>query len=188
MIMRGLLGTNARPVGLNTGGGVRDRMGVSEDPRLAALATLYELRLDAFVRTAAAIAGSREAGRDAVNDAFVTAIRKRHQYRGEGRLEAWLWRIVIHEAMKTRGRVNRDREHESDAASTNGHLEPSPELRATIALLPERQRLILFLRYYADLDYQQIADTLEIRRGTVSASLHAAHQTLRRQLEEVIER
>jgi RNA polymerase sigma-70 factor (ECF subfamily) len=58
-------------------------------------------------------------------------------------------------------------------------------LQATIALLPDRQRVILFLRYYADLDYQQIADTLGIRRGTVSAALHAAHQTLRRHLEEV---
>lgn len=161
---------------------------MSEDQRLAALADLYELRLDAFVRTAAAIAGSREAGRDAVNDAFVTAIRRRQQYRGEGTLEAWAWRIVIREALKTRSRSRRERRHESDAAATNGHLDPRPELRATIALLPERQRLILFLRYYADLDYQQIADTLEIRRGTVSAALHSAHQTLRRQLEEVIER
>jgi DNA-directed RNA polymerase specialized sigma24 family protein len=48
--------------------------------------------------------------------------------------------------------------------------------------------LILFLRYYADLDYQQIADALELRRGTVSAALHSAHQTLRRHLEEMIER
>jgi DNA-directed RNA polymerase specialized sigma24 family protein len=50
------------------------------------------------------------------------------------------------------------------------------------------QWLILFLRYYADLDYQQIADALELRRGTVSAALHSAHQTLRRHLEEMIER
>jgi RNA polymerase sigma factor (sigma-70 family) len=79
-------------------------------------------------------------------------------------------------------------EHDSTRASTNGHLDQTSELLATVALLPERQRLILFLRYYADLDYQQIADTLELRRGTVSAALHSAHQTLRRQLEEMSER
>ena len=67
----------------------------------------------------------------------------------------------------------------------NGHPADFTALRGRLALLPERQRLILFLRYYADLDYQQIADVLDLRRGTVSAALHAAHNTLRQQLEEV---
>ena len=48
-----------------------------------------------------------------------------------------------------------------------------------IADLPERQRLVLFLRYYADLDYRQIADALGIRRGTVGATLNQAHAALR---------
>src|SRR5206468_6238374 len=39
----------------------------------------------------------------------------------------------------------------------------------------ERQRLVLFLRYYADLDYAAIADTLGIGPGTVGASLNHAH-------------
>jgi RNA polymerase sigma factor (sigma-70 family) len=51
--------------------------------------------------------------------------------------------------------------------------------------LPERQRLALFLRYYADLDYRTIADTLGIRPGTVAATLNAAHATLRSTLSEV---
>jgi RNA polymerase sigma-70 factor (ECF subfamily) len=165
-------------------------MGVSEDLQLAALESLYDVRLDAFVRTAAAITGDRESGRDAVNDAFVAAIRKLGQFRGEGTLDAWVWRVVVREALKTRRRSGRriQQEHASTIASTNGHLDQTSELQATVALLPQRQRLILFLRYYADLDYQQIADTLELRRGTVSAALHAAHQTLRPHLEEMIER
>jgi RNA polymerase sigma factor (sigma-70 family) len=47
------------------------------------------------------------------------------------------------------------------------------------------QRLALFLRYYADLDYAGIAEALDISRGTVSATLHAAHATLQTQLSEV---
>jgi RNA polymerase sigma-70 factor, ECF subfamily len=165
-------------------------MGVSEDPQLAALESLYDLKLDAFVRTAAAIIGERESGRDAVNDAFVAAIRHRRQFRGEGTLEAWVWRVVVRESLKTRRRSGRrlERERASMVESTNGHLGETSELLATVALLPERQRLILFLRYYADLDYQQIADALKLRRGTVSAALHSAHQTLRRHLEEMSER
>jgi RNA polymerase sigma factor (sigma-70 family) len=50
-------------------------------------------------------------------------------------------------------------------------------------MLPERQRLVLFLRYYADLSYTQIGAALGLRTGTVSATLAAAHRTLRARLE-----
>jgi RNA polymerase sigma factor (sigma-70 family) len=52
-------------------------------------------------------------------------------------------------------------------------------------LLPERQRLVLFLRYYADLGYSAIAEALGISPGTVASTLNAAHESLRRNLEEV---
>jgi RNA polymerase sigma factor (sigma-70 family) len=54
-----------------------------------------------------------------------------------------------------------------------------------VAALPERQRLAVFLRYYADLDYRAIAQVLGIEVGTVSATLSSAHRALRRSLEEV---
>ena len=54
---------------------------------------------------------------------------------------------------------------------------------AAIRRLPERQRLTLFLRYYADLDYAAIADVLGVSPGTVGASLHAAHNALEARLQ-----
>jgi len=48
-----------------------------------------------------------------------------------------------------------------------------------VAALPERQRLMVFLRYYADLDYRAIATALGVKTGTVSATLNAAHAALR---------
>jgi RNA polymerase sigma factor (sigma-70 family) len=68
--------------------------------------------------------------------------------------------------------------------SANGHA-PDAGVRALLAALPERQRLVLFLRYYADLDYRSIAEVLEIQPGTVGATLNQAHAAIRRQLEEV---
>ena len=59
------------------------------------------------------------------------------------------------------------------------------ELAALIVVLPERQRLAIFLRYYADLDYRAIADALGIEVGTVSATLATAHASLRNALMEV---
>jgi RNA polymerase sigma factor (sigma-70 family) len=66
--------------------------------------------------------------------------------------------------------------------ATNGLGDP---IRALVAALPERQRLVLFLRYYADLDYERIALALGISPGTVAATLNQAHSRLRAQLEEV---
>jgi RNA polymerase sigma-70 factor (ECF subfamily) len=54
-----------------------------------------------------------------------------------------------------------------------------------VGLLPERQRLVLFLRYYADLPYERIGEVLGIERGTVAATLHAAHASVRQTMREV---
>jgi len=70
-------------------------------------------------------------------------------------------------------------------ADAMGTQEADPDLRARLAALPERQRLVVFLRYFADLGYAEIAQLLGIEVGTVSATLHAAHAALRSQLEEV---
>jgi DNA-directed RNA polymerase specialized sigma24 family protein len=73
----------------------------------------------------------------------------------------------------------------SAAGRGNGRPEPDSELRARLAALPERQRLVVFLRYFADLEYSEIAAALGIHVGTVSATLYAAHANLRASVEEV---
>jgi RNA polymerase sigma factor (sigma-70 family) len=151
---------------------------------IAAIEELYRDGFPRFFRVARAMLGNEEQARDAVQEGFARAIQGRSGYRGKGTLEAWVWRTVVN--------VSADERHRKiDSApadyphATNGHEEDWPELRAAIAALPDRQRLVLFLRHYADLDYQTIAAALGIRRGTVAATLHAAHGALRRALMEV---
>ena len=78
-----------------------------------ALESLYRADLRRFVRAATAIVGDEGAGRDAVQDAFVQAVRKRTGYNGEAALETWVWRIVINEALALR----RSRASESERVS-----------------------------------------------------------------------
>jgi RNA polymerase sigma-70 factor (ECF subfamily) len=145
---------------------------------LAELEALYRARLPEFRRVAAAIAGDRELGSDAVQEAFASAVRKRRSFRGSGTLEAWVWRIVVNAARDARRR--RPAFAEPRESSSNGHAPVLP-----LDLLTERQREIVFLHYYADLDYVAIAEALAISPGTVGATLNAARQTLRTALEEV---
>lgn len=154
-----------------------------------ALEELYRSRYRRFLRLALALVGSRDAAADVVQEAFARTLRARHGFRGEGSLESWVWRAVINAAHThnewTRAHLELDERHEHDERGANGSVEPSPELRAAVAALPERQRHALFLRHYADLGYAQIGEVLGIAPGTVSATLHAAHGSLRRTLEEV---
>jgi RNA polymerase sigma factor (sigma-70 family) len=152
--------------------------------RLVEIEEVYRSRYGAFLRVATAVVGHEQLARDAVHDGFVRAVRHRRRFRGEAPLEAWLWRIVINEARKQRTREAR--EPVPGAAAEPGWDNGAAEqLRALIAALPERQRLVLFLRYYADLDYSSIAESLGIASGTVGATLTAARSTLRRKLQEV---
>ena len=167
--------------------------GVETDssPRSATVETLgdlYQCNYHRYLRVAEAIVGDVELACDVVQEAFARAIRSRSDYRGAGSVEAWVWRTVVNAARNAR----RDKPpahlplHElgDEASSRNGDA-PRGDVRAVIAALPERQRLVLFLRYYADLDYQRIGDVLEIQPGTVGATLNQAHSALRRTLEKV---
>jgi RNA polymerase sigma-70 factor (ECF subfamily) len=145
----------------------------------------YRARLPEFRRVAAAIVGDRELALDAVQEGFALAVRERASFRRDGPLEAWLWRIVVNSARAHLRRGPATVELEA-LASSNGQAEDAEDrVRAAMMLLPERQRLVLFLRYYADLDYAAIADALEISAGTVGATLNAARASMSRLLQEV---
>jgi len=147
---------------------------------------LYERRLREFRRVAAAILDSREAAEDVVQEAFVRAVRARDSFAGDGPLDAWVWRIVLNAARDARARASRELDAGAPIAAPTDSTDERRELvRAAVEQLPERQRLILFLRYYADLDYRSIAETLSISDGTVAATLNAAHARLRQLLTEV---
>jgi RNA polymerase sigma-70 factor (ECF subfamily) len=153
----------------------------------AGIEAAYRTSAAEFLRVATAIAGSREGGRDAVQEALARTLARRVTFRGTGTVEAWLWRAVVNSARNVRDRSPRlaDGPH-ADPAGQDDVDERGHAVRVALAALPERQRLALFLRYYADLDYAAIAAALGVRRGTVSATLNHAHATLRAALEEEV--
>jgi DNA-directed RNA polymerase specialized sigma24 family protein len=160
----------------------------SGSPTVEDLAELYRRGYHTYLRVAEAILGDVELAHDAVQEAFARAIRRRTSFRGTGTLEGWTWRTVVNAARNAR----RDLEWKHEPLGDLGEAMPvavgaSPghEVRRVIAALPERQRLVLFLRYYADLDYRAIAEALELQTGTVGATLNQAHAAVRRALEEV---
>ncbi len=149
---------------------------------------IYRERFHRFVRVAQAITRSRESAVDAVQEAFASTLRSRHSYRGRGTVEAWIWSSVVNTARKTvraQSTVPLADPSTLEALAVFSDDVDEDEVRLVIGALPERQRLVLFLRYYADLDYRAIAEALELEVGTVGATLNQAHGNLRRLLTEV---
>ena len=146
---------------------------------LEELATLYRERLGDFTRVATAIVGDEDAGRDAVQDAFATAVRKRRRFRGDGSLEAWVWPIIVNAARDARRRRSRYRRDVPEPTVARAE-----KLGLPLHRLTERQREVVFLHYYADLDYAAIAAALGISQGTVGATLSASREVLREALTQ----
>ncbi len=115
------------------------------------------------------------------------AVRLRGSFVGRGPLEAWVWRIVVNVARDRSGARHRDEPVSVplEATGADERDERAELVRLAVEQLPERQRLALFLRYYADLDYASIASALDVKGGTVAATLNAAHKRVQELLSEV---
>jgi RNA polymerase sigma-70 factor (ECF subfamily) len=146
-----------------------------------ALEELYRARFGVFRDGLAGIVSSREVARDVVQEAFARALRDRKKFRGEGSLEAWVWRIALHQAFKARREL---RAHwDEDAEPYALDAEPrDDEVRAAVRALPPRRRLVVFLRYFADLQYDEIASICGVSEGTVAATISQSHTELLRHL------
>jgi RNA polymerase sigma factor (sigma-70 family) len=149
-----------------------------------AIEAVYRARHRGFGDALATVTGSRESARDAVQEGFAIALAKRSQFRG-GSLEAWVWKIALRCALQGRRAGLRD--------GLNGSLdaidprlpasEGDPALADAIRRLPPRRRLMVFLRYFADLSYADIAEACDVSEGTVAAALAQARAALAQELD-----
>jgi RNA polymerase sigma-70 factor, ECF subfamily len=152
--------------------------------RLWAVEQIYRTRLPELCRVAAAISGSRQGAPDLVQEAFVRAVRRIDSFRGDGPLEGWLWRIVVNVASNGRRQpLSLALPGDEPGTDSSPASDARAELASAMLQLSERQRLIVFLHYYADLDYATIAEALSISSGTVGATLTTARAALGRAIE-----
>jgi RNA polymerase sigma factor (sigma-70 family) len=115
-----------------------------------------------------------------VQEAFARALAAPARERGEAHLAAYVWKIAFRVALEQRRRTG-----PPTGALDPQLLEPQrdPELAAAVRALPPRRRLIVFLRYFGDFSYAEIAAACEVSEGTVAAALAQAHAQLRAVLE-----
>ena len=138
---------------------------------------VYRARYVGFRNALVPVAGGFEAARDAVQEGFALALRRRRSFRGEGSLEAWIWTIAYREALRARRAGDVVLEEAVDGAVDLG-IRGDDELAAAVQALSPRRKLVVFLRHYAGFSYAEIAGLCAISEGTVAATLAQAHAEL----------
>ena len=125
---------------------------------------------------------------DAVQETFLKAYRALPRFRGESSEKTWLMRIAVNtcrDAMRsgwfrhTDRRVTPDMLPEAAAPAEAG----DDALLAEVMNLPAKQREVVLLYYYQDMDTHEIAKALGIAHSSVSGRLRSARARLRAVLE-----
>ncbi|MEN8182567.1 MAG: sigma-70 family RNA polymerase sigma factor [Myxococcota bacterium] len=151
-------------------------------------------------RLALRVLRDEEQARDAVQDAFLKVYRSLGRFEGRSSFYTWLYRLVLNVCLDLRRRDRSDRHVEWDDSRSvepmmgtegaPGTLEPPQadaalrrELReqmaAAIEALPEAARETLILREVDGLSYAEIAEALQIPKGTVMSRLYYARRKVR---------
>ena len=160
-----------------------------------AFAALTRRHVDGAFRLAWAIIGSTADAEDAVQDAFSLAWRKRSSLRDPDRFDAWFAKILVNVCRERLRARARSRVHEVAVAfepvADHRAGSPGPDigLRGVIgdALtgLDPDHRIVVVLRYWADLTVDEIAERVGVPAGTVKSRLHYALRALAPSLEDV---
>jgi RNA polymerase sigma-70 factor (ECF subfamily) len=152
----------------------------------------YAAALFRFCRT-------KEDAEDATTEIFMKVKQKLGTYDSSRPFTAWLYKVASNHCwdMLRRRRIRQDLETGDLETLPLEHPDPnqleqlqidhtSKEVRAALAKLPDRARMALVLRYFSDMSYDEIADTLGVRRAFVGVLLLRARHQLRDVLAEMM--
>jgi RNA polymerase sigma factor (sigma-70 family) len=139
---------------------------------------------------------AREDAEDATNEVFMKVRQKLGTYDASRPFTAWLYKVASNHCwdMLRRRRIRQDLETGDVETLPLEHPDPgqlerlqnehtSKEVRAGLDKLPDRARMALTLRYFGDMSYDEIAETLGVRRAFVGVLLLRARHQLREILQ-----
>ena len=151
----------------------------------------FEMIIRTHSRTLFAIAygilQNREEAEDVVQDSLVKAWKMRWRVRDPDKFPAWLSMVARHRAHDAfRKRRSLPFIHETIEANSTDTVAMDEQLHSALATLPELHRAALTLRYFEELDYRTIENTLGLTNGALRGILGRALASLRKQLRPAL--
>ncbi len=137
---------------------------------------------------------NREEAEDVVQDTFVKAWKSRWRVRDAAKLPAWLSTIARHRARdmarKRRPEPLPENFESNEAVEFEGAAGKAAdidgEVRSALAQLPELHRAAVTLRYFEELDYGTIEQTLGLTNGALRGILGRALGLMRKRLKPAL--
>ncbi|OWY25234.1 RNA polymerase subunit sigma [Sphingobacteriales bacterium UPWRP_1] len=134
-----------------------------------------------------------EDANDVCQNVFIKVWRNLDSFKENSQLYTWLYRIATNESLTF---LNRKKKKASVQISTEDYdltkqLEADPyfegdnlqiQLQNAIASLPEKQRMVFLLRYYDEMKYEDMSETLDTSVGALKASYHHAVKKIEKYL------
>ena len=120
---------------------------------------------------------------DVLQNTFIKAWSAIDSFRGESRLQTWLFRIAINESLnflsKKKQTLSLDQNEgiganmlSSDSYFDGDQLQR--QFQKAIGTLPDKQRLVFNLKYFDEMKYEDMSDLLGTSIGALKASYHHA--------------
>lgn len=128
---------------------------------------------------------------DIVQDVFIEAYRNRHKLKDLKKGSAWLYKATIYRCKDHVRKLSRRKKRELRyATSTNPWTETQFDeeshngLFDAICVLPDKYRVLVMLRHFAQLSYAEISDMTGLPKTTIDSRLRTAKKKLRNKLLE----
>jgi RNA polymerase sigma-70 factor (ECF subfamily) len=164
-----------------------------------AFEALVERHSDQVYAIAYRMLGDAQEAEDQSQEVFVKVYRSLHRFRGDSAFSTWLYRITVNTCLDLLGkRKRRLQQIDADIAETEeiniprsgqqGEFSPEQVLlqhelgeciRDALMALRDKERTILTLRDVEELEYQTIADVLDIGMSAVKMRIHRARLAFR---------
>jgi len=148
-----------------------DVLGASRRGDQEALRLLFETHKDRVYSLALRFTGDGTAAWDLTQEVFIKVFSKLGEFRNQAKFETWLYRIVVNACIDQQRRNKRFIP-----------LEKPGVYQAAVGRLSPKVKAPILLRYVEGLSYEEIAEVLGCRAGTVPARLNRGHKILAREL------
>lgn len=130
--------------------------------------------------------GNYEDALDATQNAFVRAFQGLDTYDPSRRFFSWIYRIAVNECLNARRGRRPDDPLPADLEAQAGdnpfkevqNAELSGVIDSALVRLSEDQRLVVVLRYFAELSYSEISEAVGVPEKTVKSRLFEARHRL----------
>lgn len=159
----------------------------------AAFRELFRRYAPRLLRAVRMSAISDDDARDLLQQTFLQLHRARNDFQRGRRLRPWIYTIALNlkrDLLRRRGRrveIALEPEQFERPATQNDALERRAEaqqLRAALQQLPDAQREVIELHWFAELPFSEIAQSVGAGLSTVKVRAHRGYKRLRALLEQ----